>query len=205
VSGVTPPTTALRAPHAVSAGVEIERQWRASAGLRLPAAIGPWHVVSERHQRLVDHYYDTADLQLAEQRARLRVRHVDAVAFATLKRRVPSGGRLRRRIEIEGPCQGDPEASVAFVAARLLTLHPLGQIGRIATARTARLYVCGERAVEVASDRVSYPVGDDEWRVEAEGAADDVNEIGRLLEQLSLGLGRVRRGKVQTLLRRCAA
>ncbi|HEY3613079.1 MAG TPA: hypothetical protein VGK92_05210, partial [Gaiellales bacterium] len=117
----------------------------------------------------------------------------------------PSGGRLRRRIEIEGPCDGDPETSVAFVAARLLTLQPLDRIGRIATARTVRVYVCGERAVELARDRVSYPVGADEWRLEAEGAADDVDEIGRLLEQLELGLGRVRRGKVQTLLPRGAA
>jgi inorganic triphosphatase YgiF len=205
VSDVNAPPTAPGAPRTVSAGVEIERQWRARAGLHLPSAIGPWRVVAERRQQLVDHYYDTAERQLAEQRARLRVRHDDDAAVATLKRRVPSGGRLRRRIEIEGPCDGDPETSVAFVAARLLTLQPLDRIGRIATARTVRVYVCGERAVELARDRVSYPVGADEWRLEAEGAADDVDEIGRLLEQLELGLGRVRRGKVQTLLRRGAA
>jgi hypothetical protein len=94
---------------------------------------------------------------------------------------------------------------VAFIAARLLTLHPLERMGRIVTARTTHVYARGERQVEVASDRVSYPVGDDEWRLEAEGAAEDVNEIAHLLERLPLGLEPVRRGKVQTLLRRCAA
>jgi inorganic triphosphatase YgiF len=192
-------------PVAITAGVEIERQWRAHAGLRLPPLLGAWRALAERDLRLVDHYYDTADLQLAEQRARLRVRCSDEADVATLKRRVSSGDRLRRRIEIEGPCGGDPEASVAFIAARLLTLHPLERIGRIVTARTAHVYACGERRIEIARDRVSYPVGGDEWRLEAEGAADDVNEIAGLLERLPLGLEPVRRGKVQTLLRRSAA
>jgi adenosylmethionine---8-amino-7-oxononanoate aminotransferase len=70
---------------------------------------------------------------------------------------------------------------VAFIAARLLTLHPLERLGRIVTARTTRVYGLGDRRVEVARDRVSYPVGADEWRVEAEGAAGDVDEIARLL------------------------
>jgi inorganic triphosphatase YgiF len=205
VSRVTPSLTAIGNPLAVVAGLEIERQWRAHAALRLPFAIGAWQSVEEREQRLVDHYYDTADLQLAGRRARLRVRRSDDAEVATLKQRVSSGGRERRRIEIEGPYEGDPETSVAFIAARLLTLHPLERLGRIVTARTTRVYGLGDRRVEVARDRVSYPVGADEWRVEAEGAAGDVDEIARLLERLQLGLGPVRRGKVQTLLRRCAA
>jgi inorganic triphosphatase YgiF len=202
---VTPTTASLRTPAAVTAGLEIERQWRAHASLRLPASIGPWQAVDHRDELLVDHYYDTADLQLAQQRARLRVRRADTADIATLKRHVSSDDRMRRRIEIEGPCIGDPEASVAFVAARLLTEHPLTLLGRIVTTRTTRVYALGARSVEVARDRVSYPVGRDEWRLEAEGEARDVLEIGHLLERLPLGLAPVRRGKVQTLLRRCAA
>jgi inorganic triphosphatase YgiF len=189
----------------IAAGYEVERQWRAHPSLRLPAAIGAWHAVDDGHDHLVDHYYDTADLQLHAQRARLRLRTAGAIEIATLKRRLPSSAGLRRRLEIEGPCDGDPEASVAFVAARLLTLQPLVEIGRIVTARTTRVYARGERSVEVVRDCVSYPVGGDEWRVEAEGDAGDVAEIGALLERLALGLAPVRRGKVQTLLRRCAA
>jgi inorganic triphosphatase YgiF len=202
---VTPITTSPQIPVAVTAGLEIERQWRAHASLRLPQAIGPWRAVDHRDELLVDYYYDTADLQLAVQRARLRVRRAAAADIATLKRRVSSDGRLRRRIEIEGPYDGDPETSVAFVAARLLTQHPLTLLGRIVTARATRVYSLGGRRIEVARDRVSYPVGPDEWRLEAEGDARDVLEIGRLLELLPLGLAPVRRGKVQTLLRRCAA
>jgi CYTH domain len=188
-----------------AAGFEVERQWRAHPSLRLPFAIGAWRSVDERHDRLVDHYYDTVDLQLDGHRARLRLRSASEREIATLKRRVSSTAGLRRRVEIEGPCGPDPETSVAFVAARLLTLQPLVEIGRIVTDRTTRVYADGGRAVEVVRDRVSYPVGGDEWRLEAEGEADDVLEIAGLIERLSLGLAPVRRGKVQTLLRRCAA
>ena len=99
----------------------------------------------------------------------------------------------------------DPETSVAFVAARLLTLKPLIEVGRIVTARSTRIYANAERTLELARDRVSYPVGDDEWRLEAEGETSDVEEFAMLLERLPLGLAPVRHGKVQTLLRRCAA
>ena len=189
----------------VSAGFEIERQWRAHASLRLPSAIGAWRLVDDREERLIDHYFDTADLALHRRRARLRIRKSGSLTYSTLKRRVGSGPGLRRRIEIEGLCASDPETSVAFIAARLLTLQPLEEIGRIVTARATHIYAQGARAVEVVRDRVTYPVGEDQWRVEAEGEADDVSEVAALLEQLPLGLAPVRRGKVQTLLRRCAA
>lgn len=200
-------TTRIRAqstPLTVT-GVEVERQWRAHPRLRLPARIGAWHAIHDRYDRLVDHYYDTSDMQLDGHRARLRLRRAGAGEVATLKRRVASSGGLRRSIEIEGPFDDDPETSVAFVAARLLTLNPLLEIGRIVTARSTRVYANAERTLEVVRDCVSYPVGDDEWRLEAEGAICDVEEIARLLERLPLGLAPVRCGKVQTLLRRCAA
>jgi hypothetical protein len=188
-----------------AAGVEVERQWRAHSRLRLPARIGAWHAIDDRYDRLVDRYYDTSDMQLAGHRARLRLRRAGPCEVATLKRRVDCSGGLRKSIEIEGPFDEDPETSVAFVAARLLTLNPLLEIGRIVTARSTRVYANAGRTLEIVRDCVSYPVGDDEWRLEAEGATGDVEEIARLLERLPLGLAPVRRGKVQTLLRRCAA
>ena len=197
--------SALSTTTTASAGFEIERQWRAHPDLRLPAEIGEWRCVRDLDERLFDYYYDTSDLELHRRRARLRVRTSDALIYATLKRRISSTAGLRRRVEIEGPCTPDPETSVAFIAARLLTLKPLVEIGRIITARATRIYTCQGRGVEVVWDRVTYPIGRDEWRLEVEGEADDVTEVAVLLEQLRLGLAPVRRGKVQTLLRRCAA
>jgi hypothetical protein len=84
-------------------------------------------------------------------------------------------------------------------------LLPLVELGRIVTARATRIYAHGERTVEVVRDCVSYPVGEDEWRLEAEGDAGDVTELGALLDRMPLGLAPVRRGKVRTLLQRCAA
>jgi adenylate cyclase class IV len=198
-------TTNVQPQSSTVAGLEVERQWRAHPRLRLPARIGAWQALDDRHDRLVDHYYDTSDMHLDSQRARLRLRSAGACELATLKRRMTSSGGLRRSIEIEGPIDGDPEVSVAFVAARLLTLKPFVEIGRIVTARSTRIYVKAERTVEIARDCVSYPVGDDEWRLEVEGETRDVDEIARLLERMPLDLAPVRRGKVQTLLRRCAA
>jgi inorganic triphosphatase YgiF len=202
---VATPTTNVQPLNSTLAGLEVERQWRAHPRLRLPSRIGAWHAIDDRHDRLVDHYYDTSDMQLDIQRARLRLRSAGACELATLKRRVSSCDGLRRSIEIEGPFDGDPEASVAFVAARLLTLKPLLEIGRIVTARSTRIYGKAEQTVEIATDRVSYPVGDDEWRLEVEGETRDVDEMAQLLERMPLGLAPVRRGKVQTLLRRYAA
>ena len=198
-------SAALSTMTTVSAGVEIERQWRAHPGLRLPAEIAEWRCVDELDERLVDHYYDTAKMELHRRRARLRVRRSEALTSSTLKRRISSTAGLRRRIEIEGPCAHDPEASLAFVAARLLTLQPLRPIGHIITARATRIYTYEGRRVEVVRDRVRYPIGRDEWRLEVEGAAEDVTRVADVLEQLRLGLAPVRRGKIQTLLRRCAA
>jgi inorganic triphosphatase YgiF len=184
--------------------LEVERQWRAHPGLRLPARIGAWHAIERHAQVLVDRYYDTPELQLHEQRMRLRVRRSHERAVSTLKRRLGSASGLRRRIEIEGPCEGDPEISLAFVAARLVTLEPLREFGTIVTRRTTSVYELDRRRIEVVRDHVSYPAGSDEWRLEAEGLPDDVNELAALLETLPLGLAPVRRGKVQTLLKRCA-
>jgi hypothetical protein len=196
--------SALPTPSTV-AGVEVERQWRAHSRLHLPAKIGSWTAIEDRYDRLIDDYYDTCDMQLQSQRARLRLRRAAGSEVATLKRRVTSSGGLRKSIEIEGTFGDNPETSVAFVAARLLTLKPLVEIGRIVTARSTRIYANADSTLELARDCVSYPVGDDEWRLEAEGATRDVEEIATLLERMPLGLAPVRHGKVQTLLRRCAA
>jgi CYTH domain len=200
----TVPTSIQSRPPTV-AGYEIERQWRAHPALHLPSRIGTWSAVDGHYDRLVDTYYDTRDLLLDGRRARLRLRRTTFYEVATLKRRVTATGGIRHRIEIEGPYDGDPETSVAFVAARLLTMRPLFEIGSIVTARTTRIYESLGRRVEMVRDHVSYATGGDEWRVEAEGAAADVNELAELLEDMPLGLQPVRRGKVQTMLRRAAA
>jgi inorganic triphosphatase YgiF len=192
-------------PLRATAGFEVERQWRAMPGVVLPAELGDWRLDVESDALLVDRYFDTADLQLHASRSRLRIRTTPAGPIATLKRRVGSGGRLRRRIEIEAPCEADPEQSIPFVAARLLTLDPLHEIGTIRTRRLSRSYRLENRVVEVVRDRVRYDTGADEWRLELEGDPDDVRTVGRLLERRVPGLAAVRRGKVQTMLARRAA
>jgi hypothetical protein len=111
---VTPSLAAVGSPAAVTAGVEIERQWRAHAGLRLPPAIGAWRLVAQRDLRLADHYYDTADSQLAEQRAQY-AEEVDA-ALILLGSRGRSG--------IGSMLLGDVAHDVAQRSTRMVLLVP---------------------------------------------------------------------------------
>jgi adenylate cyclase class IV len=201
---VSRPITPFPEPRTIAA-LEIERQWSATPFTHLPARLGAWRAVDGHESVLVDTYFDTADRRLEWSRARLRVRATGTETLATLKRRVGRSGDLRRKVEIEGPCGDDPEQSVPFLAARLLTLDPLHELGVISTRRTTTVYRRDDRRVEVAHDEVDYPRGGPEWRLEAEGHADDVSELARLLEQRVDGLAAVRRGKVQTLLHRLAA
>src|SRR5450432_3184553 len=108
---MTPAAISAVTDGSVSAGLEIERQWRAHARLRLPSAIGAWSVVDCHESRLVDSYYDTSELELHSKRARLRIRRSQGLEISTLKRRVSSDAGLRRRIDIDGPCEGAPETS----------------------------------------------------------------------------------------------
>ena len=124
--------------------LEIERQWLAPDDVELPDTIGPFRGEDIEQRTIVDTYLDTADLALRAGGGRLRLRTQNGRQLATFKRSlVGAADGIRRREEVEGPVEGDPERSDAFVAARSLSSAPLAPVGTLHTARAARMYRSG--------------------------------------------------------------
>jgi inorganic triphosphatase YgiF len=155
--------------------IEIERQWIAPADVVLPDAIGPFQGGPAEQRTIVDTYLDTAGRALRDGGGRLRLRTQNGRQLATFKRSLAGTvDGVRRREEVEGPVDADPELSDAFVAARELSSEPLAPVGTLRTDRTARIYRSGELAVEAVVDQLRYPDGSEETRVEAEGDEQSV-------------------------------
>jgi inorganic triphosphatase YgiF len=170
-------------------GVEIERQWIAPDDVELPDRIGPFEATDVEQRSITDTYLDTPESALREGGARLRIRVQDGRRLATFKRSLEGpADDTRRREEIEGAADGDPELSEAFRAARALSADPLVPVGTLHTARSARDYRDGSHVVEATIDRLRYPDGSRETRVEAEGDEESVEAFARELEQVVLGI-----------------
>jgi inorganic triphosphatase YgiF len=170
-------------------GVEIERQWLAPDDVELPDRIGPFEAGDVEQRTIVDTYLDTADRALREGGGRLRIRIQNGRRLATFKRSlVGAADGVRRREEVEGPADGDPELSDAFVAARALSDEPLTPVGTLHTDRSAREYRHGAHVVEAVVDRLRYPDGSTETRVEAEGDEESVVAFAIELERAVSGL-----------------
>jgi inorganic triphosphatase YgiF len=170
-------------------GVEIERQWLAPDDVELPDRIGPFEADDAEHRTIVDTYLDTAERALREGGGRLRIRVQNGRTLATFKQSLagPVDG-VRRREEVEGPAEGDPERSDAFRAARALSGDPLTPVGTLQTSRIAREYRHGSHVVEAVVDHLRYPDGSRETRVEAEGDEDSVDAFAVELVLVVAGL-----------------
>jgi inorganic triphosphatase YgiF len=170
-------------------GVEIERQWLAPRDVELPDRIGPFEAGDVESRTIVDTYLDTADMALRRGGGRLRIRVQNGRQLATFKRSLEGAADgVRRREEVEGPADGDPERSDAFRAARALSGDPLAPVGTLHTERSARAYRHGRHVVEAVVDHLRYPDGSTETRVEAEGDEESVGAFAVELEQAVPGL-----------------
>lgn len=170
-------------------GIEIERQWLAPDAVELPDHIGSFEAGAHEERTIVDTYLDTADRALREGGGRLRIRVQNGRTLATFKQSLEGAADgVRRREEVEGPAEGDPEESDAFRAARALTGGALLEVGTLHTARTAREYRDGALVVEAVIDRLRYPDGSTETRVEAEGDEASVEAFAAVLEQTVPGI-----------------
>jgi inorganic triphosphatase YgiF len=169
--------------------LEIERQWLAPDDVELPDTIGPFRGEDVEQRTIVDTYLDTPDFALRSGGGRLRLRTQNGRQLATFKRSlVGEADGIRRREEVEGPVEGDPEGSDAFVAARSLSSAPLAPVGTLHTARAARVYRSGPLAVEAVIDHLRYPDGSTETRVEAEGDEQSVTAFAQELSRVVAGI-----------------
>jgi inorganic triphosphatase YgiF len=169
--------------------IEIERQWLASDDVVLPDAVGPFAGEAVEQREIVDTYLDTADRAIRAGGGRLRLRTQNGRRLATFKQSLagPADG-VRRREEIESDVGDEPEECTAFAAARAHSTQPLVEVGTLRTVRSARRYRHGELAVEAVVDRLRYPDGSSETRVEAEGDEPSVVAFSAELERALPGL-----------------
>jgi inorganic triphosphatase YgiF len=184
-------------------GVEIERQWIAPDDVVLPDRIGSFEAAETEQRTIVDTYLDTIDRALREGGGRLRIRVQNGRTLSTFKGSHQGAAEgVRRRVEIEGPADGDPELSDAFRAARALSAEPLEAVGTLHTDRTAREYRHGSHVLEAVVDHLRYPDGSDETRVEAEGDEESVEAFARELTATVPGLEPAATTKGEELSRR---
>jgi inorganic triphosphatase YgiF len=184
-------------------GMEIERQWLAPDDVVLPDAVGPFSGEDVEQREIVDTYLDTADRSIREGGGRLRLRTQNGRRLATFKQSLAGpGDGVRRREEIESEVGDDPEESEAFVEARAHSPHPLVEVGTLHTTRAARIYRSGELVVEAVVDRLRYPDGSSETRVEAEGDEQSVLAFSPELERALPGLSPAATTKGAELARR---
>ena len=183
--------------------VESERQWLVEGPFQWPERIGGHRGGCTEQRVVIDRYFDTGDRSLSRLGATLRLRTQEGDLVATLKRPLADDRPgARRRLELETPVDGAPAESPPFVAARdLVQGQEVVEFGVVRTERLARSYRGGGGSIEAVLDKVVYPDGGREWRVEAEGAPQDIDDFAAALATF-VELTPARRGKVGELRRR---
>ena len=206
--------------------MEIELQYRYSGDKPplVPTELGHLPLAGSESVVMTDSYFDTEQLSLRSARCALRVRTVDNRAGAELTWKGPSrrGRRAgKKRTELELPIDVFPAEGVELEA--LLRKHGLwklvrecaglpdefrlSSIGRIRTERSRHTYADGLHVLELSWDRVQYPVGPDETRLELEVKSDPAERYladadAFLRELFAPDLQPVERGKVRELCER---
>jgi inorganic triphosphatase YgiF len=188
-------------------GPEIERQYVLHGDEpSLPPTVGGFSLHDREERRIRDTYLDTDGRDLRGAGAVLRVRDQNGRLLATYK----GTGSLddagtRTREEIEGPLGDDRDGHEAFVAARRHTQEAFAVVGELHNDRSAFHYRDGGDAVELVLDRLTYPDGSTERRLEVEGSAAAVRAFADALEQVVPGLEPATTSKGEELARRLGA
>ncbi len=187
--------------------VEIELQYLYRSGdpLLVPAELAGFALAGSSSFEIVDAYFDTAELALRRAGSSLRIRRQTSLPAPVLTWKGPSTRRpdsAKERDEIEIPLDHVP-LDGRDVAAQLERFRlweqvsattqvtadtPLEGIGELRNRRSAHLYVQGLHQLELTWDRLTYPVGAPEVRLEVEvkrrGAAGHLAAVDRELRAL---------------------
>jgi inorganic triphosphatase YgiF len=194
-------------PDGHHAAVEIELQYlyRSTDPLLVPAELAGFALGGSMSFEIVDAYFDTADLALRRAGSSLRIRRQTNLPAPVLTWKGPATRRpdgAKEREEVEIPLDHVP-ADGRDVAAQLerfrlwdgvsamTSVTPdvaLEGIGELRNRRSAHLYVQGLHQLELTWDRLTYPVGKPEVRLEVEvkrrGAAGHLAAVDAELRSL---------------------
>jgi hypothetical protein len=168
-------------------GVEIELQYlyRKSDGLLVPAELAGFALAESLSFEVVDSYYDTPTFALRRAGSSLRVRRQSNLPHPILTWKGPSEYRpdgAKQREEVEIPLDHVPASGEGMKAAiaRYKLWEVVGPpaavgpedeldgIGVLRNRRSSHLYVHGMHRFELTWDRLTYPVGEPEVRLEVE-------------------------------------
>ena len=188
-------------------GVEIELQYLYDSDdpIMVPAELAGFALAESLRFDVLDTFYDTPDLEIRKAGCSLRVRKQSNLPHPLLTWKGPSERRpdgARQRQEIEVPIDHIPADGSEIVgtlgrysmwemvrdAASIPDGVELERIGELKNRRSSHLYVQGLHRVELTWDRLTFPLGDDQVRLEVETkrrrSAHFIAEIDRELHRL---------------------
>ena len=165
--------------------IELQYLYRSDDALLVPAELAGFVLAESLSFGIVDSFFDAHDLSLRLAGSSIRVRKQSNLPHPILTWKGPSEKRddgARQRQEVEVPIDHVPTTGTELVAAlqhyslwdtilATTSLSPdlvLEPIGNLQNRRTTHLFVQGLHRLEMAWDRVSYPVGKPEVRLEVE-------------------------------------
>lgn len=185
--------------------IELQYLYRSDDALLVPAELAGFVLAESQSFEIMDSFFDAHDLSLRLAGSSVRVRQQSNLPRPILTWKGPSERRedgARQREEVEVPIDHMPTTGEALVAALRhyalwdtiletsglageLALEP---IGKIQNRRTTHLFVQGLHRLEMAWDRISYPVGQPEVRLEVEAkrqaAARYLGDVDRQLRSM---------------------
>jgi hypothetical protein len=183
--------------------VEIELQylWEGEGAELVPIELAGFALAESASFDILDTYYDSDSLELRRAGCSLRVRQAHnaprpRLVWKEASSRGPSGEKQREETEIPLD-QVPPDEALEGLLARFHLWQaiaeaagidagtPLHAIGELRNNRSSHTYVQGLHRLELTWDRLTYPVGPPEVRVEVEARSESA---GRFLERVDVEL-----------------
>jgi CYTH domain len=187
----------------------------------VPVELADLVLAGSENRELIDAYYDTARLDLRRAGCTLRIRQVEDAAQPVLTWKGPSNRRssgVKRREEFEVPIRRPVESGEELVrilgqyklwgpirkAAKVPEDAELTEIGRLRNRRSAHTYLRGLHRLEMTWDRLEYPTGPPESRLEVEVKSEVARRyLKRVADEIERIYGsalvKPKRGKVNEL------
>ena len=165
--------------------IELQYLYRSTDAMMVPAELAGFALAESLSFEIVDSFWDTHELELRLAGCSLRIRRQSNLPHPVLTWKGPSEWRddgARQREEVEVPIDHVPTGAADIIAALEryhlweLVAPPAGlegdieleRIGELKNKRSSHLYVQGLHRLELAWDRITYPVGEPEARLEVE-------------------------------------
>ncbi len=204
-----------------SVEIELQYLYRSTDAMMVPAELAGFALAESLTFEIVDSFWDTPEFRVRRSGCSLRIRRQSNLPHPLLTWKGPTERRedgARQREEVEVPIDHVPVDSAEFISlihryklweliaepADLPDDVELENIGELKNRRSSHLYVNGLHRLELTWDRVTYPAGDPEARLEVEAkrqrAARFMGDIDAELRQLyGRKLEPARHGKAKEL------